>query len=140
VSLLCPRPLPCRPLPGPLPKRARTIHFQGLRYLSLTLAAYIGEEATTRFDLRDPGQIRVFYKDRFLCCVISAELAGETIPLRDLVRVRNQRRKELRSILLDRQKMVDTLLLLKKGPTTNEPDASTTPSQSSSPVKRYRNE
>jgi putative transposase len=72
--------------------------------------------------------------------VISAELAGETIPLRDLVRVRNQRRKELRSILLDRQKMVDTLLLLKKGPTTKEPDASTTPSQSSSPVKRYRNE
>jgi putative transposase len=117
------------------------IHFQGLRYLSLTLAAYVGEEATIRFDPRDLGEIRVFYKDRFLCRAISAELAGETIPLRDLIRVRNQRRKELRSILLDRQKMVDTLLLLKKGPTTEEPDASTTPpARAAARVKRYRNE
>jgi putative transposase len=41
------------------------------------------------------GEIRVFYKDRFLCPAVSAELAGETIPLRDTVRVRNQRRREL---------------------------------------------
>jgi hypothetical protein len=85
--------------------------------------------------------IRVFYKDRFLCRAISAELASETIPLRDLIRVRNQGRKELRSILLDHQKMVDTLLLLKKGPTTAEPDASTTPpARAAARVKRYRNE
>ena len=43
------------------------IHFQGLRYLSLTLAAYVGEDVTIRFDPRDMGEIRVFYKDRFLC-------------------------------------------------------------------------
>jgi hypothetical protein len=62
-------------------------------------------------------------------------------PLRHLIRVRNQRRKELRSILLDRQKMVDTLLLLKKGPTTEEPDASTTPpARAEARVKRYCNE
>ena len=61
--------------------------------------------------------------------------------LRRANRVRNQRRKELRSILLDRQKMVDTLLLLKKGPTTEEPDASTTPpARAAARVKRYRNE
>ena len=49
------------------------IHFQGLRYLSLTLAAYVGEEATIRFDPRDMGEICVFYQDRFLCRAISAE-------------------------------------------------------------------
>jgi putative transposase len=49
------------------------IHFQSLRYLSLTLAAYVGEDVTIRFDPRD---IRVFYRDRFLCRAISAELAG----------------------------------------------------------------
>jgi len=54
------------------------IHFQGLRYLSLTSAAYVGEDATIRFDPRDMGEIRVFYKDCFLCRAISAELAGET--------------------------------------------------------------
>jgi len=117
------------------------IHFQGLRYLSLTLAAYVGEDATIRFDPRDMGEIRVFYQDRFLCRAISAELAGETIPLRDVIRVRNQRRKELRSILHEHQKMVDTLLKLKQGPALEE--RHTNVSVTSTPtlrVKRYRNE
>lgn len=96
------------------------IHFQGLRYLSLTLATYVGEDVTIRFDPRDMGEIRVFYKDRFLCPVVSAELAGETIPLRDISRVRNQRRRELTSILHDRQQMVDSLLQLKNGPAPKE--------------------
>jgi putative transposase len=97
------------------------IHFQGLRYLSLTLAAYVGEDVTIRFDPRDMGEIRVFYKDRFLCPAVSAELAGDTIALRDIIRVRNQRRRELSSILHDRQQMVDSLLQLKKGPAPKEP-------------------
>ena len=91
------------------------IHFQSLRYLSLTLAAYVGEDVTIRFDPRDMGEIRVFHRDRFLCRAISSELAGETIPLRDIIRARNRRRNELRSILHDRQKLVDTLLQLKQG-------------------------
>jgi hypothetical protein len=63
------------------------------------------------------GEIRVFYKDRFLGPAVSAELAGETIPLRDIIRVRNQRRRrELSSVLYDRQKVVDSLLELKKCP------------------------
>ena len=87
------------------------------------------------------GKIRVFYKDRFLCRAISAELAGEAIPLRAVIRARNQRRKELRSILHDRQKMDETLLQLKQGPALEEvhasPDAT---KQSSVRIKRYRNE
>ena len=99
------------------------IHFQGLRYLSLTLAAYVGEEVTIRFDPRDMGEIRVFYQNRFLCPAVSAELAGETIPLRDVVRVRNQRRRELSSILHERQKLVDSLLQLKVGTAPQEINA-----------------
>jgi putative transposase len=110
-------------------------------YLSLTLAAYVGEDATIRFDPRDMGEIRVFYKDRFLCRAISAELAGETIPLRDVIRVRNQRRKELRSILHDRQKMVDTLLQLKQGPALEESHVPVpVPASPTVRIKRYRNE
>jgi putative transposase len=117
------------------------IHFQSLRYLSLTLAAYVGEEVTIRFDPRDMGEIRVFYRDRFLCRAISAELAGEMIPLRDLIRARNRRRKELRSILHDRQKMVDTLLQLKQGPALEKVHANTAlPTRPAVHIKRYRNE
>jgi putative transposase len=121
------------------------IHFQGLRYLSLTLAAYVGEEVAIRFDPRDMGEVRVFYKNRFLCRAISAELAGETMPLRELMRVRNRRRRELRSIIDDRRQAVDTLLALKRGPARKsiQEEVHANTSASSQPavrVKRYRNE
>jgi len=117
------------------------IHFQGLRYLSLTLAAYVGEDVTIRFDPRDMGEIRVFYKDRFLCPAVSAELAGETIPLRDVIRVRNQRRRELSSVLQDRQRVVDALLQLKRGTTPKEIHAKPAVLPVSGVrIKRYRNE
>jgi putative transposase len=117
------------------------IHFQGLRYLSLTLAAYVGEDVTIRFDPRDMGEIRVFYKDRFLCPAVSAELAGETIPLREIIRVRNQRRRELSSILHDRQQVVDSLLQLKRGTTPKEIHAQAAVAPVSGVrIKRYRNE
>ena len=117
------------------------IHFQGLRYLSLTLAAYVGEEVTLRFDPRDMGEIRVFYKDGFLCPAVSAELAGETIPLRDIIRVRNQRRRELSSALQDRQRAVDSLLQLKRGTAPKEIHAKAAALPVSGVhIKRYRNE
>jgi putative transposase len=117
------------------------IHFQGLRYLSLTLAAYVGEEVTIRFDPRDMGEVRVFYKDRFLCPAVSAELAGETIPLRDIIRVRNQRRRELSAFLQDRQKVVDALLQLKRGTAPKEIHANAAALPVSGVrIKRYRNE
>ncbi|WP_246410304.1 transposase family protein [Granulicella aggregans] len=125
------------------PRRVRRdgIHFQGFRYISLTLAAYVGEDVTVRFDPRDMAEIRVFFKDRFLCRAISAEIAGETVALRDIVRVRNSRRRELKSILDSRQKTVDALLQLKKGQgiertRISEPVATTPTSR----IKRYRNE
>src|SRR3712207_7225201 len=45
--------------------KARRVHrdgiwFQGLRYLDLTLAAYVGEAVTIRYDPRDLAEIRVF--------------------------------------------------------------------------------
>jgi putative transposase len=117
------------------------IHFQSLRYLSLTLAAYVGEEVTIRFDPRDMGEIRVFHRDRFLCPAISSELAGETIPLRDIIRARNRRRKELRSILHDRQKLVDTLLQLKQGPAPEEVHAiAAVAARPAVRIKRYRSD
>ncbi|HSB13700.1 MAG TPA: Mu transposase C-terminal domain-containing protein, partial [Bryobacteraceae bacterium] len=62
--------------------RVDGIHFQSLRYISTTLAAYVGETVTLRFDPRDMAEIRVFHGDRFLCQAVCPELAGATVPLR----------------------------------------------------------
>ena len=122
------------------------IHFQSLRYISTTLAAYVGETVTLRFDPRDMAEIRVFHRDRFLCQAVCPELAGATVPLREILRARNRRRRELRAVVRDRQNTVDTLLELKRGesaekpntPTKNEEEAAVRPNTPR--LKRYRNE
>jgi putative transposase len=98
--------------------------------------------ATVRFDPRDMGEIRVFHHEKFLCRAIAADLAGETVPLREIVRARRQRRQELRSLLRDRQQAVDTLLDMRRGSVLEEihvkPPVPTRPSTLA--LKRYRND
>jgi putative transposase len=123
--------------------RVDGIHFQNLRYISTTLAAYVGETVTLRFDPRDMAEIRVFHEDRFLCRAVCAELAGASVPLRDILRVRNQRRRELRGVLRDRQSAVDTLLEMKRGEVMEKKNASAADrpaGKSTTTLKRYRNE
>ena len=51
----------------------------------------------------------------FLCRAINPELAGETIALKDIIRARNRRRRELRATLAEREAMVAALLRLRRG-------------------------
>ena len=125
--------------------RVDGIHFRNLRYISTTLAAYIGETVTLRFDPRDMAEVRVFHNDKFLCRAVCAELAGEAVALRDILRARNTRRWELRGILRDRQAAVETLLELKRGEPPEKRDAPTPeedkkPTKPAAALKRYRNE
>ncbi len=90
------------------------IHFLGLRYLDPTLAAFVDEAVTIRYDPRDVTEIRVFYGDRFLCCAVSPELAATTISLRDITTARNQRRRQLRTEIAERARLVDELLGLRR--------------------------
>src|SRR6266487_6552412 len=60
------------------------IYFEGKRYLDLTLVVYVGKDVTIRYDPRDMAEIRVFYHNTFLCRAICAELAGETISLKEI--------------------------------------------------------
>jgi putative transposase len=125
------------------------IRFQGLRYVDKTLAAYVGESVLLRYDPRDMAEIRLFYNGRFLCRAICPELAGETVPLRDVLRARNQRRRELRTVLWNRKKTVDALLEMKGGVETAAAEEMRakgkmveTVSEASTPrlLKRYFNE
>jgi len=123
--------------------RADGIWFLNMRYIDPTLAAYVGEQVLLRYDPRDIAEVRVFYQDRFLCRAICQELAGETIPLREIIRARNHRRKELRQTLQDRRRTVDTLLELRRWAPTPADEASV-PEPNAEPasprLKRYINE
>jgi len=113
-----------------------------LRYVDLTLAAYVGEAVTIRYDPRDLAEIRVYHQDRFLCRALCPELAGTTIALKDLVRARDARRRELQAGILGRAKLVD--LLLRAVASEATPDAPPAPPDEPLPttprLKRYLNE
>ena len=91
------------------------IRFMGQRYMDPTLAAYVGESVIVRYDPRDVGEVRVFYQDRFLCRAICQELAGATVPLRDIMKARNRQRRELRQFIQDREQVVESLLHARRG-------------------------
>lgn len=78
------------------------IHFQGLRYLSPTLASYVGGPVTIRYDPRDISEIRVFDHGTFVCTAIDEEHAGKTFSLKDIQAARNARRRALRTRLNER--------------------------------------
>lgn len=86
------------------------IHFQGLRYLEPTLAAYVGERVTIRYDPRDLGEVRVFHRNRFLCRAISPENAGQAITLKEIQVARVNHRRALRGQIKERiQRVVEFL-------------------------------
>jgi putative transposase len=121
------------------------VHFNGFRYLDLTLAAYVGEDVVIRYDPRDLGEIRVFHQNTFVCRAICAELAGETISLKDIVQARNRHRRALRHTLAERAAAVDELLGVKAAaPLIAEPEQSLQTVPAGAPVtlrlKRYRDD
>lgn len=116
------------------------IRFQGLRYLDLTLAAYIGETVTIRYDPRDMAEIRVFHNDRFLCRAICQELAGEEISLKEIIRARSDRRRELRAGLRERNAVVEALLGIERARSQRQDQNSPAPAETAPRLKRYENE
>ncbi len=93
------------------------IHFQGLRYMDSTLAAYVGEPVTIRYDPRDLGEIRVFHRNRFLCRAISPEHCGQAITLKDIQTARVKHRRSLREGINERITRVTDFL---SGPTETQ--------------------
>jgi putative transposase len=86
------------------------VYFQGLRFMSPILAPYVGEAVTIRYDPRDLGEIRVFYKNRFLCRAISFEHAHETVTLKDIQTARSAHRRALRGQISERTRTVAEFL------------------------------
>ena len=85
------------------------VHCHGLRYLDLTLSAYVGESVEIRYDPRDLAEIRVYHRGAFLCRAVAPDLADQTITLKDLQAARTARRRRLRDDLHARRSLADDL-------------------------------
>ena len=86
------------------------VHFQGLRYLDPTRAAYVGEPVTIRYDPRDLAEIRGFHRNRFVCRAINPEHAGRTVTLKDIQTARARHRRALRNTINERMAKVADFL------------------------------
>jgi putative transposase len=111
------------------------VHCQGFRYIDLTLAAYVGEQVSIRYDPRDLAEIRVYHQERFLCRAVCQEWAGQTISLQEVIRARNARRRQLREHIGARTSIADQLLPRPRPQV--QPNA---PAPMPSKLKRYCNE
>lgn len=87
------------------------VRFQSLRYIDSTLAAYVGEDVIIRYDPRDMAEIRVYHQGGFLCRAVCQELAGETVSLKDIIRARRRRTRELHQQLAVRQSLIDQVVI-----------------------------
>lgn len=113
------------------------IHFQTFSYIAPTLAAYVNETVTIRYDPRDLGEIRVYYQNQYLCRAICQALAGKSFSLKDIIQARQKRKKELRKTIAERKSLMDTLLDSPKKkflPPTNPPK----PKQKEAQKKRLK--
>jgi len=99
------------------------IRFQGLRYIDPTLAAYVGEAVTIRYDPRDLSEIRVFHQNRFLCRAVSPEHAGRTVTLKDIETARSAYRRSLRNEIRERVARVTDFLPVAENTTPQRPGA-----------------
>ena len=118
------------------PRKVRRdgIHFQNLIYIEPTLAAYVGESVIIRYDPRDLAEIRVYHNNTFLCRAICQELAGEIVSLKDIIRARQKRKRELRKTIAERKSLMDTLLEKPKRDTIQKP----TIKPEKNPPKKHR--
>lgn len=115
------------------------IHFQGQRYLDPTLAAYVGENVTIRYDPRDLAVIRVFYQERFLCSAVCSDFAGQQISLKEVIQARTQQRKRVRQGLKERLSVVEQLQAAKPSAPLPPPVEPVVP-PTTPRLKRYYNE
>ncbi|MBP9091265.1 DDE-type integrase/transposase/recombinase [bacterium] len=112
------------------------IHFQTLRYMSPVLAPYVREHVVIRYDPQDLAEIRVFHNNRFLCQAICPQLESQTISLKDIVRARNQQRKELGQTITERRKVIDRYINVHTDPIRHEAPTE----RNASKLKRYFND
>lgn len=109
------------------------IHFQGIRYTNPNLIAYVGESVLIRYNPSDLVEIRIYYKNQFLCNAISPELSSYSVDLQDLVSARNKRKRNLKKQI---QSLNSIDILVQEKELNTQQDKQ----KNKSKLKRYYNE
>lgn len=119
------------------PRKVRRdgIHFQNFSFIEPTLAAYVGEQVTIRYDPRDLAEIRVYHNSTFLCRAICQELAGKSVSLKEVIKARQRRKRELRKTISERKSLMDTIL---ETPNNKKEQVKTVKPNPSSIVKKHK--
>ena len=114
------------------------IHFQGIRYLDPTLAAYVGEPVVIRYDPRDLAEVRVFHRNRFLCRAVSPEHCGQAVTLKDIQAARSVHRRALRGQIRERVMPVAEFLPGHRPDSMPPPPEPAVPVRRAPPLRTYR--
>jgi len=86
------------------------IRFQGFRYTSPVLAAYIQEPVIIRYTPKDLGEIWVYHGGEFVCKAVCQELQSGCFTLKEVLAARRSHKKTLRELIQSRKSIVDSLL------------------------------
>ena len=115
------------------------IRFKQFRYISPTLAAFVGEQAMIRYDPRDLAEIRVYVEGEFICSAICQDIEDLVVGIKDIRKARQKIRRELRGKINDAKQLLKTL-------TDDATDSSSVSSKSAKSkskkprIKLYKNE
>jgi putative transposase len=78
--------------------------------MDIVLAEYIGEHITIRYNPSNITSVRVFHNNKFLCQAVCADLAAESIGIKEIQSARNKRRRNLRKKLFERKSLIDSVI------------------------------
>ncbi|MBG6182038.1 putative transposase [Arthrobacter sp. CAN_A1] len=109
------------------------VHFQGLRYVSPLLAAYVREPVIIRYDPRDIAEIRIFHRDQYICRAVDPDHESATVTLKDIQAARSARNRELRGQINER---VAVVAARQPGITSAKQSAPTEPAKKKKPKLR----
>lgn len=118
------------------------IRFKQFRYLSPTLAGFVGEQVMIRYDPRDLAEIRVYLDETFICTAICQDIADLVVSLKDIRKARQKERRELRKQINDAKQLLKNLSDDADSVTSSDNiTPSSLTSKSSKPrIKLYKNE
>jgi putative transposase len=109
------------------------LRFQGLRYMSVDLAGWVGEKVTIRYDPRDLAEINVYQKDKWITRAICQEISSQIVSLNAIQRARAAEKRRVLNVLTDTNKVLDDFISAHRSGEASESEEGT----SSSSLKRY---
>lgn len=107
------------------------IRFQGFRYFDVTLSGFVGEYVTIRYDPRNLAVIHVYADNELICKATCFELSDQVVSVKDVIKARRQRKKELN------QDIRDLMSATERHMPTKPPTAASAPSYPKFKIKRF---